>query len=170
MFFFYSTNSVFSCFVFFLFFQAALRGFGSVFSQQHIQYCLSVPAMWNDQAKAMMRQAALQAGMISPLDPPHRLLLISEPEAAALYCEKKCDQFAIGHGQKFMICDAGGGTVDLIVFEVNVGPQGRSLKVNRKRCFFLAFLMKEQKKILILLLTRIHMYTTSCLSSCYYRK
>lgn len=104
-----------------------------MFSQQHIQYCLSVPAMWNDHAKALMRQAALQAGMISPLDPPHRLLLISEPEAAALYCEKKCDQFAIGHGQKFMICDAGGGTVDLIVFEVNVGPQGRSLKVKKTK-------------------------------------
>lgn len=87
--------------------------------------------MWTDNAKALMRQAALQAGMISPLDPPHRLLLISEPEAAALYCEKKCDQFSIGHGQRFMICDAGGGTVDLIVFEVAVGPQGRTLRVCR---------------------------------------
>lgn len=84
--------------------------------------------MWNDHAKALMRQAALQAGMITPLDPPHRLLLISEPEAAALYCEKKCDQFQIGHGQRFMICDAGGGTVDLIVFEVAIGPQGRNLR------------------------------------------
>ncbi|KAF9916603.1 Heat shock 70 kDa protein 12A [Lobosporangium transversale] len=108
--------------------QTVLKGFGSSFDQQHIQYCLSVPAMWTDNAKAMMRQAALQAGMISPLDPPHRLLLISEPEAAALYCEKKCDQFSIGHGQRFMICDAGGGTVDLIVFEVAVGPQGRTLR------------------------------------------
>ncbi|KAF9103651.1 Heat shock 70 kDa protein 12A [Mortierella sp. AM989] len=107
---------------------SALRGFGSAFEQQHIQYCLSVPAMWTDHAKSLMRQAALQAGMISPLDPPHRLLLISEPEAAALYCEKKCDQFAIGHGERFMICDAGGGTVDLIVFEVAVGPQGRTLR------------------------------------------
>ncbi|KAF8950495.1 Heat shock 70 kDa protein 12A, partial [Entomortierella lignicola] len=105
-----------------------LMGFGAAFDQTHIQYCLSVPAMWNDNAKAMMRQAALQAGMITPLDPPHRLLLISEPEAAALYCEKKCDQFQIGHGQRFMICDAGGGTVDLIVFEVFVGPHGRTLK------------------------------------------
>ncbi|KAF9296281.1 hypothetical protein BGZ88_000241 [Linnemannia elongata] len=105
-----------------------LKGFGSAFEQQHIQYCLSVPAMWTDNAKAIMRQAALQAGMISPLDPPHRLLLISEPEAAALYCEKKCDQFQIGHGQRFMICDAGGGTVDLIVFEVSVGPHGRTLR------------------------------------------
>ncbi|KAG0100655.1 hypothetical protein BGZ93_008592 [Podila epicladia] len=108
--------------------QTVLKGFGAAFEQQHIQYCLSVPAMWTDSAKALMRQAALQAGMISPLDPPHRLLLISEPEAAALYCEKKCDQFSIGHGQRFMICDAGGGTVDLIVFEVAVGPQGRTLR------------------------------------------
>ncbi|KAF9191421.1 hypothetical protein BGZ50_009375 [Haplosporangium sp. Z 11] len=104
--------------------QAALKGFGSAFEQHHIQYCLSVPAMWTDHAKALMRQAALQAGMITPMDPPHRLLLISEPEAAALYCEKKCDQFSIGPGQRFMICDAGGGTVDLIVFEVAVGPHG----------------------------------------------
>ncbi|KAG0204323.1 Heat shock 70 kDa protein 12A [Mortierella sp. GBA30] len=108
--------------------QEALKGFGSAFEQHHIQYCLSVPAMWTDHAKALMRQAAIQAGMITPLDPAHRLLLISEPEAAALYCEKKCDQFSIGHGQRFMICDAGGGTVDLIVFEVNVGPQGRTLR------------------------------------------
>ncbi|KAG0045261.1 hypothetical protein BGZ83_009504 [Gryganskiella cystojenkinii] len=108
--------------------QSVFRGFGANFDQHHIQYCLSVPAMWNDHAKALMRQAALQAGMITPLDPPHRLLLISEPEAAALYCEKKCDQFQIGHGQRFMICDAGGGTVDLIVFEVAVGPAGRTLR------------------------------------------
>ncbi|KAG0306327.1 hypothetical protein BGZ97_000790 [Linnemannia gamsii] len=108
--------------------QTALKGFGSAFEQHHIQYCLSVPAMWTDHAKAVMRQAALQAGMITPMDPPHRLLLISEPEAAALYCEKKCDQFSIGHGQRFMICDAGGGTVDLIVFEVASGPRGRTLR------------------------------------------
>ncbi|KAF9930720.1 hypothetical protein FBU30_000098 [Linnemannia zychae] len=108
--------------------QTVLQGFGSAFAQHHIQYCLSVPAMWTDHAKAVMRQAALQAGLISPLDPPHRLLLISEPEAAALYCEKKCDQFSISNGQRFMICDAGGGTVDLIVFEVAQGPRGRSLR------------------------------------------
>jgi len=84
--------------------------------------------MWTDHAKSIMRQAALQAGIISPLDPPHRLLLISEPEAAAVYCEKKCDQYAITHGQRFMICDAGGGTVDLIVFEVVVEPHARTLR------------------------------------------
>jgi molecular chaperone DnaK (HSP70) len=81
---------------------------GVVFDQSHIQYCLTVPAMWTDAAKGVMRQTAIQAGLIKPQDPPHRLILISEPEAAAMYCERKCEQFNLRHGDRFMICDAGG--------------------------------------------------------------
>lgn len=81
--------------------------------------CLTVPAMWTDRAKAAMREAAIRAGLVLRSDPPERLTLISEPEAAALYCEKKSEQFNLSHGQRFMICDAGGGTVDLIVFEID---------------------------------------------------
>ncbi|CAO3593034.1 unnamed protein product [Absidia cylindrospora] len=77
--------------------------------------------MWSDQAKNNMRQAAIRAGLVKPHDPPERLLLISEPEAAALYCEKMCDQVNLLPSDRLMICDAGGGTVDLIVFEVD-GP------------------------------------------------
>lgn len=75
--------------------------------------------MWSDRAKAAMREAAIRAGLVSRTDPAERLMLISEPEAAALYCEKKSEQFNLCHGQRFMICDAGGGTVDLIVFEID---------------------------------------------------
>ncbi|KAF9186992.1 hypothetical protein BGZ51_001619 [Haplosporangium sp. Z 767] len=100
---------------------------GQAFDQQHIQYCLTVPAMWTDAAKGVMRQTAIQAGLIQPSDPPHRLLLVSEPEAAAMYCEKKCEQFNLRHGDRFMICDAGGGTVDLIVFQVDYSSGTRSL-------------------------------------------
>ncbi|CDH49417.1 actin-like atpase domain-containing protein [Lichtheimia corymbifera JMRC:FSU:9682] len=92
------------------------------------RYCLTVPAMWSDQAKATMREAAIRAGLINRYDHPDRLMLISEPEAAALYCEKKCEQFNLGHGQRFMICDAGGGTVDLIVFEIDDSNGRRSLR------------------------------------------
>jgi molecular chaperone DnaK (HSP70) len=81
--------------------------------------------MWSDRAKATMREAALRAGLINSNDHPDRLMLISEPEAAALYCEKKSEQFNLKHGQRFMICDAGGGTVDLIVFEINEPPGER---------------------------------------------
>ncbi|KAI8047181.1 uncharacterized protein B0P05DRAFT_566644 [Gilbertella persicaria] len=75
-----------------------------------------------------MREAAIRANIINRWDHPNRLMLISEPEAAALYCEKKCDQFNLGHGQRFLICDAGGGTVDLIVFEIDDSGERRALK------------------------------------------
>ncbi|KAG0006649.1 hypothetical protein BGZ65_005613 [Modicella reniformis] len=100
---------------------------GMVFDQSHIQYCLTVPAMWTDNAKGVMRQTAIQAGLIQPNDPSHRLLLVSEPEAAAMYCERKCEQFNLRHGDRFMICDAGGGTVDLIVFQVDYSSGTRHL-------------------------------------------
>lgn len=69
----------------------------------------------SDRAKAKMRQAAVQAGLISSLDPLDRLMITSEPEAGALYCEKYCKEANMSEGDRFMICDAGGGTVDLIV-------------------------------------------------------
>lgn len=75
--------------------------------------------MWSDRAKSTMREAAIRAGLVLHSDPPQRLTLISEPEAAALYCEKMSDRFALSHGQRFMICDAGGGTVDLVIFEID---------------------------------------------------
>ncbi|KAI9312722.1 hypothetical protein BX666DRAFT_1985910 [Dichotomocladium elegans] len=103
------------------------KGFASNYSQHQYRYCLTVPAMWSDKAKSTMREAAIKAGLIDEQDHRNRLLLISEPEAAALYCEKKCDQFNLRHGDRFMICDAGGGTVDLIVFEIDE-RSGRKLK------------------------------------------
>lgn len=74
--------------------------------------------MWSDRAKAAMREAAIRAGLVQRGDHPERLMLISEPEAAALYCEKKSEQFNLVHGQRFMICDAGGGM--LLVFFIEI--------------------------------------------------
>ncbi|KAG0744279.1 hypothetical protein G6F26_008182 [Rhizopus arrhizus] len=103
------------------------KGFAKNYSQHQYRYCLTVPAMWSDKAKATMREAAIMAGLIKEDDHRDRLMLISEPEAAALYCEKKCDQFNLKHNDRFMICDAGGGTVDLIVFEIDE-RSGRKLR------------------------------------------
>ncbi|KAG2225921.1 hypothetical protein INT45_006617 [Circinella minor] len=102
-----------------------LKGFAGNYDQSKFRYCLTVPAMWSDHAKAAMREAAIRAGLVQRGDHPERLMLISEPEAAALYCEKKSEQFNLVHGQRFMICDAGGGTVDLIVFEIDQQTGGR---------------------------------------------
>ncbi|KAI9321736.1 hypothetical protein BX666DRAFT_2017543 [Dichotomocladium elegans] len=103
------------------------KGFAKNYGQHQFRYCLTVPAMWSDKAKSTMREAAIRAGLINETDHRDRLTLISEPEAAALYCEKKCDQFNLRHGDRFMICDAGGGTVDLIVFEIDE-RNGRKLR------------------------------------------
>ncbi|KAG0087796.1 hypothetical protein BGZ93_010744, partial [Podila epicladia] len=87
---------------------------GKRFTRERFRYCLTVPAMWSDKAKDIMRRAAIRAGLIREDDHPDRLMLVSEPEAAALYCEKSCKEYNLKHGDRFLICDAGGGTVDLI--------------------------------------------------------
>jgi molecular chaperone DnaK (HSP70) len=91
------------------------KGFANNYDPERFRYCLTVPAIWSDMAKASMREAAIRSGIISRDDPVERLILISEPEAAALYCEKRSESWNLQHGDKFMIVDAGGGTVDLIV-------------------------------------------------------
>ncbi|KAG0321515.1 Heat shock 70 kDa protein 12A [Podila horticola] len=100
---------------------------GRRFTRENFRYCLTVPAMWSDKAKDIMRQAAIRSGLIKEDDHPDRLMLVSEPEAAALYCERSCKEYNLKHDDRFLICDAGGGTVDLIVYDVTVSSEGRTL-------------------------------------------
>lgn len=46
------------------------------------------------------------------------LQIVSEPEAAAIYVLKAMDPHDIMVGDTFVLCDAGGGTVDLISYTV----------------------------------------------------
>ena len=72
---------------------------------QRLIYVITVPAIWSDTAKDLTRQAAIRAGI-----PRDNLALITEPEAAALYCGTTCEMELLS-GDRFLICDAGGGTV-----------------------------------------------------------
>lgn len=92
------------------------------------RYCLTVPAMWTDRAKTIMREAAIQAGIIDTDDHPDRLILIGEPESAALYSEKMRGGITIKSGETLMICDAGGGTVDLTTFQKTIDGESKSFK------------------------------------------
>ena len=47
------------------------------------------------------------------------LQIISEPEAAAIYALHAMDPHSIKIGDTFVLCDAGGGTVDLISYTVS---------------------------------------------------
>ncbi|KAG0196227.1 hypothetical protein BGX28_010411 [Mortierella sp. GBA30] len=104
----------------------------SAYHQGQFRYSLTVPAMWSDESKDTMRRAAIRAGLIGEGDIPDRLMLVSEPEAAALYCEQMCPHYKFQHGGKFLICDAGGGTVDLISYKVDISPEGRTLSEQTK--------------------------------------
>ncbi|KAG0317147.1 hypothetical protein BGZ99_006461 [Dissophora globulifera] len=105
----------------------SLRGSLKNCEPSHIQYVLTVPARWSDAAKNKMRGAAINAGLIKEDDPPSRLNLIVEPEAAALYCERNCERFDLNHGDQFLVCEAGNEAVDLTVFEIAVTAAGRRL-------------------------------------------
>lgn len=91
---------------------------GEVFNREerNIRYFLTVPAIWNDAGKAATRQAAIQAGFLRD-ENDNRLTLITEPEAAAMFCSKT-GLLNLKVHDAVLIVDCGGGTVDLIAYEV----------------------------------------------------
>ena len=95
-----------------------LKVLGDVYNREerHIRYYLTVPAIWNDAAKAATRAAAVKAGYLRDNN-DNRLTLITEPEAAALFCSKT-GVMNLKVNDAVLIVDCGGGTVDLIAYEV----------------------------------------------------
>lgn len=86
---------------------------------------VTVPAVWSDLAKDRTLQAVQKSGF-NKFELPQisqQTILVTEPEAAAIYTIKSLQlsaqgsQFAMNDG--FIICDMGGGTVDLISYRVN---------------------------------------------------
>ncbi|EEU38428.1 uncharacterized protein NECHADRAFT_88549 [Fusarium vanettenii 77-13-4] len=79
-----------------------------------LQVVLTVPAMWTPAAKDKTLKAAQRAGL------PQDIRLVTEPEAAALSTlHDKAEENSLKKGDAFVVCDAGGGTVDLISYKVN---------------------------------------------------
>ncbi|KZF20017.1 actin-like ATPase domain-containing protein [Xylona heveae TC161] len=91
------------------------RRYGKSFiSMTNVEFVLTVPAVWSDAAKDATLKAAERAGM----GDSHNLKLISEPEAAAVYTLKSMPYSHLRIGDNFVVCDAGGGTVDLISYKI----------------------------------------------------
>ncbi|XP_072883938.1 heat shock 70 kDa protein 12A isoform X2 [Hemitrygon akajei] len=116
---------------------------GSPFDNSEVRWVITVPAIWKQPAKQFMRHAAYKAGLASP-DCPEQLIIALEPEAASIYCRKlrlhqmidlsakeavngysPTETLASGitHGDRYLVVDCGGGTVDLTVHEVKL-PEG----------------------------------------------
>lgn len=89
-----------------------------------MQWCLTVPAIWEDSAKQKMKMFAERAGMVqgryTPRGveaSPHKLIICLEPEAASFYCLHSCKDIRLKKGDQYLIADIGGGTVDIVVHE-----------------------------------------------------
>ncbi|XP_045206965.2 heat shock 70 kDa protein 12A-like [Mercenaria mercenaria] len=98
------------------------RIFGELRSHE-IHWVLTVPAIWSDAAKQFMREAASKAGIEN-----EQLTIALEPEAASIYCrhlpvdatsdESQMTISNLSTGTKYMVLDAGGGTINITVHEV----------------------------------------------------
>ncbi|OBZ74645.1 Heat shock protein 12B [Grifola frondosa] len=103
--------------------QQITREIGAVADLDSVDVWLTVPAAWDATGCQMMRDAALAAGLVHSAragdhDWRERLRIISEPEAAAVHCANLTELHKLTPNQNFMICDAGGGTVDLAVYKI----------------------------------------------------
>jgi hypothetical protein len=84
---------------------------------------VTVPAVCSDLAKDSTLRAIRKGGFNTTVFPKlKRTVLTTEPEAAAKYTIQSLrgsvqdEQFAIGDG--FIVCDMGGGTVDLVSYRI----------------------------------------------------
>ncbi|KAH7146867.1 hypothetical protein B0J13DRAFT_595253 [Dactylonectria estremocensis] len=85
-----------------------------------LRVAITVPAIWPPYAQKAMREAAKIAGITDERDIGATTLdLVQEPEAAGLsILFERSDLPEIQAGESFVVCDAGGGTVDVISYTV----------------------------------------------------
>ena len=86
---------------------------------------VTIPTEWSYMAMNSTFRALTKAGFNRVNFPKlEEVMFITEPEAAALYTarhyrdEKAEDFLREGQGQYFILCDAGGGTVDVVSYRV----------------------------------------------------
>jgi len=83
-----------------------------------------VPSNWDAKGIEMLREACYQAKIVyrnvGGLSSGDELRVMTEAQAASLHCAVDVRRASIKEGQSFLVCDAGGGTVDIAVHKVIV--------------------------------------------------
>ncbi|KAJ3121378.1 hypothetical protein HK098_003754 [Nowakowskiella sp. JEL0407] len=90
---------------------------GGQISEKNVLWAVTVPAIWTDNAKQLMRNAAVVGGLIKDMSSPS-LTLILEPEAASIWCLKS-NQVQFSPNDVHMLVDCGGGTIDVTVHRIS---------------------------------------------------
>lgn len=89
-----------------------------------VDIVVTIPAEWGYRAKNSTFRALSQAGFNNgTFKQLKRMMLVSEPEAAAIYTARFLNETYGAKslpkiGESFVLCDAGGGTVDVISYKV----------------------------------------------------
>ncbi|KAJ3097134.1 hypothetical protein HDU97_005136 [Phlyctochytrium planicorne] len=98
---------------------AELKDYDSSLKHEDVLWVLTVPAIWKNGAKKLMRDAAVVGGLIQNAASPS-LMMALEPEAASLVCMKeygKADHMK--KGVAYVLADCGGGTIDVTAHEIS---------------------------------------------------
>ncbi|XP_062577564.1 heat shock 70 kDa protein 12A-like [Saccostrea cucullata] len=103
-----------------------------------IRWVITVPAIWDENAKQFMREAAYKAELIDNTH-SNQLLIALEPEAASLTCrtiqansfinntDNQTPKPTFEPGTKYIVVDAGGGTIDIVAHKVRKDGKIREL-------------------------------------------
>jgi hypothetical protein len=124
---------------------AKLKSLDVGLTPEDIRWCITVPAIWSDGQKLLMRQTAEEAG----LDAADQVVVAIEPETAAPYgildARRRNSSEALqgSESQRFMVVDCGGGTIDISAFSgsmtdgrlqlAEIAPRGRHARAARSR-------------------------------------
>ncbi|KAJ5491999.1 hypothetical protein LT330_009208 [Penicillium expansum] len=87
-----------------------------------VEFSLATPAGWAMRTswsmQEIVREAAVKASLCQPSEPLD-LFIINEPEAAAAFAlDVMVGTKRLQKGETFLVCDAGGGTVDITTYTV----------------------------------------------------
>ncbi|CAK9194880.1 unnamed protein product [Sphagnum jensenii] len=121
--------------------------FGSKISMEYVQWCVTVPSIWSNNAKRQMKECMIDAGLVTTTTTgggrggrgggggddraiapnedkkiaaaasPHPLIMVLEPEAASCHCHRSINHLKLQQGDKLLVADVGGGTTDIVVQE-----------------------------------------------------
>ncbi|GFO47586.1 heat shock 70 kda protein [Plakobranchus ocellatus] len=104
-----------------------------------VRWVLTVPAIWDENAKQFMREAAHKGGLIEKPN-SEQLVIALEPEAASLHCRNLPATDFVGYkdssgagkpsfepGTKYLVVDAGGGTIDCVAHKIRKDGRIREL-------------------------------------------
>ncbi|EGG22805.1 hypothetical protein DFA_04935 [Cavenderia fasciculata] len=88
----------------------------NIIHQSDVLWVITVPTIWDDAAKQIIRQCAIAAGLCTIADDKESILLSYEAECGALDCIfEKRNSYRISEGQTVLVFDIGGATADFTV-------------------------------------------------------